>query len=103
MTNTWGTTESDIRDVIFEYLTRVGHWAWRVNQNYRKGQPFFRESKGVADILGFSKEGRFLAIEVKKPNAPMTQEQHDFLASVERRGGIAFIATCLDDVRSREL
>lgn len=53
--------------------------------------------KGVSDILGLYK-GRFLAIEVKVPKKYPTPEQKEFIAQVNARGGIAFVARSLADV-----
>lgn len=52
---------------------------------------------GVADILGIF-NGRFLAIEVKRPGNPLTRCQKHFLDSVNREGGIGFVARSIDDV-----
>ena len=56
--------------------------------------------KGVSDILGILPDGRFLAIECKSPSGKTTTEQDRFLASVNARGGLAFVARGLDDVKT---
>lgn len=48
---------------------------------------------GAADLLGWTRDGRFAAIEVKKPGEKPRQEQHDFLDAVRRAGGVAGWAT----------
>ena len=52
---------------------------------------------GVSDILGIY-QGKFLAIEVKKPGQKPTERQESFLNQVRESGGIAIVATCCDDV-----
>jgi hypothetical protein len=58
---------------------------------------------GTSDILGVARDGRFIAIEVKRPpvvrdgrtitaGGTPTEEQLAFLAEVWRRGGIAGVA-----------
>ena len=44
---------------------------------------------GLADIIGQMRDGRTLAIEVKKPGEKPTDEQLDFLDMVQRNGGIS--------------
>ena len=106
MPNRIGTCESDIRDVIYEYLLRTGRYrpVWRVNQDYRYRRQFFQEAKGVPDILATQKEtGRMVAVEVKKPGGVVSPEQRRFLEAIHDSGGVALVATCLDDVRDAGL
>lgn len=59
--------------------------------------------KGVADILGILRDtGRFMAIEVKVPGNKPTPHQLQFIEDVKAHGGIAFVATSIEDVE-REL
>src|SRR5438552_2286735 len=60
-----------------------GQWD-AAKQVYRK----FHGLKGVSDILGITCGGRFVAIETKTAHDRLRTEQRDFLADVERRGGI---------------
>lgn len=55
--------------------------------------------KGVCDILGIW-EKRFLGIEVKVKGNYATREQKEFLADVNKYGGIGFVARSIDDVKS---
>lgn len=100
--------ESDIRDVIFEYLQKKGHFVWRDKQPMRRGGGYkgahFPESSGVSDILGISKKNVFFAIEIKKPKVGVvSKEQEAFLLQVNKRGGFGFVATDLRDVIDRGL
>jgi len=54
--------------------------------------------KGIADLLGLDKLGRFFAIECKRPGERATPEQAQFLESVRSFGCKAFVATSVDDV-----
>ncbi len=51
--------------------------------------------KGLADVLGYLPDGRFIAIECKPPGESLTPAQTDFLAAVRRRGGVAAVVYCL--------
>jgi len=53
--------------------------------------------KGKADILGVYK-GRFLAIEVKRPSGKLSVDQYEFITAINNAGGLAFVATSIDDV-----
>lgn len=101
-------TESDIRECVFEYLVRRGHFAIRDKQAAGRGAAKsvrlnFPESKGVSDIWGIAKSGQFMAVEVKRPGGVLSVEQHRFLAEVTKRGGLAIVANCLDDVKEKGL
>lgn len=53
--------------------------------------------KGGSDLIGWTKEGKFLAIEVKI-DSPTTKEQAAFLNAVIKSGGVGFIAYSTDDI-----
>lgn len=67
--------------------------------------PFF--IKGVSDILGIYQSpdtgiGRMLAVEVKRPKTgKITEHQREFIQTIETYGGIAFIATSVDEVKDK--
>jgi hypothetical protein len=118
-------TEKMIENQILTYLKNKKIFAWK-NQSQgtfdpRKG--IFRKSRnphhinGVSDILGIV-DGKFLAIEVKKPYISKktmqfkyrTQEELEKLASedqvkfinrVKSLGGIAFLADSIDTVEDQ--
>jgi len=96
--------ESQVLGAIMDYLWASRIFAFRINNtpiyNPREGR--FRskgkyELYGVADILGVYK-GRMLAIEVKRPGGKPSDYQTIFLNKVNQSGGIAFIATSVDEV-----
>jgi len=58
--------------------------------------------KGIADILGvLPPDGKFLAIEVKRPGRKPTERQRQFLEQVEAAGGIALVAYSVEDVAKK--
>lgn len=67
---------------------------------YRKGGKW--AISGVSDILGILPDGRFLAIEVKRPGGKASAKQLEFIEQITSRGGVAFVADSTDVVR-REL
>ena len=52
---------------------------------------------GSSDLIGFTRDGRFLAIEVKTDTGRATQEQRQFIAIVREFGGYAGIARSVQD------
>ena len=53
---------------------------------------------GCADVIGQLRDGRFLAVEVKRPGGKVTDDQAAFLARVTKYGGVGFVAFGVDDV-----
>ncbi len=53
--------------------------------------------RGVSDLL-VCYQGRFLAIEVKRPGGKVSPEQERFLERVRAAGGIGLVAYGIDDV-----
>ncbi|MFA5346548.1 MAG: VRR-NUC domain-containing protein [Methanoregula sp.] len=53
--------------------------------------------KGISDILGIFR-GQFLAIEVKTKTDGFQDGQEEFIWSVNRAGGLAFVARSVEDV-----
>lgn len=47
---------------------------------------------GSSDLIGWTSDGRFLAVEVKQLGRSPTPEQAAFLAAVNKAGGIGFVA-----------
>ena len=60
------------------------------------------ELRGVCDILGVLKGGRFLGIEVKKnAKSRPSKYQLEFMANINDNGGLAFTAYNIDMVEKR--
>lgn len=67
-----------------------------IKKKFRLNKDPFR-LRGVSDLLGLY-NGKFLAIEVKRPGTYPTKEQKEFIKKVNKLGGIAFVARSIDDV-----
>lgn len=57
--------------------------------------------KGCADLIGQLRDGRFLAVETKRPSNRngATDDQLAFIARVRNAGGVAFVAWSADEAR----
>lgn len=82
--------ETQITKAIRQVLAHAGARTIKIHGgNYQED--------GIADLL-VCYEGRFVAIEVKRPGCKPTPLQSAFLESIRRTGGIAFVAFSVDDV-----
>jgi hypothetical protein len=103
-------TEKAIENSILDYLATIpGCRAWK-NQTtgiYDPNLKMFRplhgkySGKGSSDILACI-NGRFVAIEVKRPvGSTIRAEQVEFVRDIIRCGGVAFFATSIEDTREK--
>ena len=95
--------ETDLQKQICNWLNYQGHFCWRTNVGLAfynapsgKKRAFKSGFKGLADIIGILRDGRFLAIECKVGYKKPTTEQQQFLGEINQRGGLAFWTTDLD-------
>jgi len=51
-----------------------------------------QKGKGLPDLIGMLRDGRFFAIEAKRPGEKKTPEQAEFLEMVRMTGGISGVA-----------
>lgn len=112
-------SEAEVQRAILDYLRTVpGVYAFRCNSRVVRmpGQGGHERLvrfgvKGLPDILGWQSLGgplvqpfgewrlaRFLAIEVKRPGEPPSPAQLAFLELLRRAGGIAVVASSVEDV-----
>jgi len=81
--------ETDITRAIKDVLKHSGAFPIKI-----AGGPF---QHYIADLL-VCLDGRFVAIEVKRPGGKVTDGQREFLRKVTAAGGIAFVAYSVEDV-----
>ena len=92
-------SESAITKQIRDYLKakRIVHW---------KNFSTLGSVPGIPDILGCRKVrcecgreyGVMLAVEVKKPNGRLSEQQRLFLETLVKEGALAFKASSIDDL-----
>lgn len=86
--------ETDLVGASLAYLGLARVFAWRCNGGAVKiGKRFIRFASinGIADILGVLPDGRFLAVECKRPGGRVRPDQRAFLDSVTASGGLALV------------
>jgi hypothetical protein len=99
--------EREIQTQCLEYLRAAGVFAWRNNTGARpvgegRGRRYLRfGTPGSSDVIGVLPDGRFLAVEVKRPGGgKVSLAQEDFLGRVTRAGGVALVVRSVDDLRA---
>lgn len=101
--------ERDIQSAILQFLRAHPKVAWIARMNTGGMHRDDDEGRtryipfafvGCSDILGQLKDGRFLAVEVKRPGNGPTPEQTAFLETVCRHNGVGFVARSVDDAQS---
>ena len=90
--------ESEIQREILRYLQAWGIFAWKAGvgaaRAEHKGKARFIRfgEPGQPDIIGMLPTGQFLAIEVKRPGQRPTPLQQEFIRTVNRNNGLAFVS-----------
>lgn len=93
------TSEASIQKGVAAYLRLIGAVVIRVNGGGAKmGDRFvrFTDTVGCPDLL-FCLAGRFCACECKKKGGRLRPEQAAVIDAINRAGGVAFVATSIDD------
>lgn len=80
-----------IRASAIKELTWRGHDVWINNNLSVKGRKFIGR-RGVSDVIGITKDGRWVACEIKTLNDRLSPDQIDFLNDVKKAGGEAYVA-----------
>ena len=106
-------TEKEIESSILDYMNlQNGCFAFKINTAgiWDPSKKVYRTNKnrhihnGTSDILGVY-QGRFFAIEVKRPKTDTNQKtqasknQKAFLEKVSACGGCGYVARSVDDAR----
>jgi hypothetical protein len=84
-------TKAYIRASAIKELTWRGYDVWIQNNIAVKGRKFIGR-KGVPDIIGLTKDARWVVAEVKTLNDTLLPDQITFLNDIKKAGGEAYIA-----------
>jgi hypothetical protein len=98
------------RDVLY-YLHVIGVMAWSVNSGcFSIGDRFVRvfqdyrgqSISGIPDIMGYTKKGRAIYIEIKKPGGRLTDNQKAFIENAQKVGCLAIVAYSILDIEKHK-
>lgn len=84
-------TKGFIRASAITELTYRGYTVW-INNNIAVRKRKFIGRLGVSDIIGITKDGKWVACEVKTLNDRLSDDQIKFLNDVKKANGVALIA-----------
>lgn len=84
-------TKAFLRESALKELRWKGYTVWRNNNIAVRGRKFIGRL-GVSDIIGITKDGKWVACEVKTVNDVLSVDQIEFMNEVKTAGGIALIA-----------
>lgn len=84
-------SKAHIRASAIKELTWRGHDVW-INNNLAVRKRKFIGRLGVSDIIGITKDGRWVVAEVKTVNDKLSDDQIKFLNDIKTAGGIAYLA-----------
>ena len=84
-------TKAEIRESALKELAWRGYDCWRQNNIAVRGRHFIGRL-GVSDIIGITKDGRWVVAEVKTLNDRLSPDQITFLNDIKKAGGEAYIA-----------
>lgn len=94
-------SESHVLGECLDWLAINGFFVWRNNTGCLKAENRFIKfgQPGSADIIGLTKQGRFLSIECKPSHSNHQQKkQKIFQKQVEKNGGIYILARDVSDI-----
>jgi hypothetical protein len=93
--------EADVMRDVDQALSSFCIFHWRNNTGVtRMGRRFVRFGyPGSSDWLGICPDGRFLAVECKRPrDGRLTEKQKDFIECINRYGGVGIVVNGLDSL-----
>lgn len=99
--------EADVLSAVLKVLAMHPRVAWAHRFNTAAGKLMRKNGAsqwmkfgfpGCPDVLGQLRDGRALAVEVKRPSGKETPEQVAFLECVRANNGVAVVARSVDDV-----
>lgn len=101
-------TEAQVLAAVQQALSHHHAVAWHQRMNTGAGKLQYRDGTasqfvrfgfpGCPDIIGQLRDGRFLAVEVKRPSESPKKHQAEFLSQVQANSGVAFVARRVEDV-----
>jgi len=87
--------ETEILQLVRLAASKMGATTFRNNTGMLKNKDgaYVRYGlcEGSSDLIGWTSEGKFLALEIKRPNKHATPEQERFLKAVCKAGGIGAV------------
>lgn len=95
--------EKDIQKVCLDYLQRKGFFVWKNSSTgiFDPTRKIFRTNagmKGIPDLIGLLPDGRFLGVEIKRPENHLSAGQKIFHERIAENNGIAIVVHSLEEL-----
>jgi hypothetical protein len=90
-------TAKELTKQVLKELELRGVWVWRQNNIHVQGRTF-NGLRGVPDIIGVNKKGKFIGIEIKAGKDRMSEFQETFKEEIEKRGAVYLVVRNLQDL-----
>ena len=100
------TSEKEVLKACLEYLELRGYMAWRNNSGAYKtpeGRLVRFGKAGSPDIIGLTKEGRFIGIECKSDTGILSDWQKAHRDMVIKNKGLYVLARSIEDLQEAGL
>jgi hypothetical protein len=93
-------TESDVMTAVHQALSVHGIFHWRNNTGaHREKNRFIRYGHpGSSDYIGICPDGRFLAVECKRPGGRPSENQTEFINRINGSHGVAIMADSVESL-----
>lgn len=86
-------SKKQIQKDIIKYLKQQDYWYTKYTSNVYA-------TSGISNIISCQPAtGKFVGITIKHPGCSATKIQRAFIAEILKLGGIAFVATSVEDVK----
>lgn len=95
-------TATDLTRQALEFLLFNGCFAWRQNNFGKLGRAGVAK-KGVPDIIGITRDGRFVGLEIKVGKDRQSEDQKGFEKQIKEKGGVYAVIKQFDDLEGLEL
>lgn len=94
------TREAVVLRECLRWLKNQGMLTWRNNSGtlWANGQPVSFGHPGSPDIIGMTKDGRFIGVECKSARGKQSEKQKAFEAKVRANNGIYILARSVVDL-----
>ena len=100
-----GKMETEAMRLIMIRVSEMGHRVWRNNRGLfytREGVPVICGlANGSADLIGITRTGRLLSIEVKTISGTLRKYQRAWMNMINNMGGIGICARTPEDAEQK--
>ena len=87
-----------LKRAILEYLRAQGCWIWNNDTIGNSGRRLSNNSRGAADLIGLTRYGTFIAVEIKAGKDKLNADQQRHRSEILVRNGLHLEARSIEEV-----